>query len=241
MILAGFLLVWASSGETAPPTNANLNSLASNPGLSEAQAGLRSNLTALEKPGTRTTSNADNRTLAVSRPATSQSLTTERARQMATAVFGDSIAEVQVLRTRSGPALAAIYAKPSGGTKQFLVMERRGTTFHISSRGPLDKPDFHHAQWVAETLDADNDGYDDVLFTGTDYGPNTPGYRLVLYIPKTGESYCLRAMGSGRVGMPLKVTWSRNALTKQASIYRNVLRDRANSAIVDAISRIRRR
>jgi hypothetical protein len=145
---------------------------------------------------------------------------------------------VQVLQTGSGAELAAIHDERTAGTTHFFVMERRrGAAFRVSARGPLDTPDFRHAEWTAERIDADGDGYDEILFTGTEASPEKPGYRLVLYLPRTHETYWLRVEGSGRTGKPLKAIWSPNALTSDGSRYRNVLRQKGNATIVKASHR----
>ena len=69
------------------------------------------------------------------------------------------------------------------------MMERRRAGYHVSARGPLDNSDFRGATWKTETLDADGDGHPEVLFTGTNANGRASGYRLVLYVPRTRQTY----------------------------------------------------
>lgn len=72
-----------------------------------------------------------------------------------------------------------------------FVMEKRGADFHVSARGQLATKKFPNADWTAETIDADGDDYDEVLFTGADASGPNPRHRLILYVPENRHMYVL--------------------------------------------------
>lgn len=230
--LGALFFVWANSGKTVqPPTD-----IARLPAekISQTQAATRGSFSAKDnREGPIPNANPAS-TNTVSFHALSSSISPNRARQIVASISHGSIGDVQVLQTGSGAKLAAIHDERTAGTTHFFVMEKRGAAFRVSARGPLDTPDFRHAEWTAERIDADGDGYDEILFTGTEASPEKPGYRLVLYVPHTRETYWLRVEGSGKIGQPLKAIWSPNALTGDGSRYRNVLREKVNASIVKA-------
>lgn len=96
-----------------------------------------------------------------------------------------------MLRTHSGAAVVTIHEESKTGTSRFFVMEKRGADFHVSARGQLATKKFPNADWTAETIDADGDDYDEVLFTGADASGPNPRHRLILYVPENRHMYVL--------------------------------------------------
>ena len=54
------------------------------------------------------------------------------------------------------------------GTTNFLLLQKRDGKFRLSAQGRLDTEGFSHANWSAELVDADEDGYQELLFSGKD-------------------------------------------------------------------------
>jgi hypothetical protein len=71
-------------------------------------------------------------------------------------------------RYRLGPAIVAVNNQRKAGTTNFLVIQKRDAKFRVTAQGRLDKEGFSHASWSAEQVDADEDGYQELLFTGKD-------------------------------------------------------------------------
>jgi len=108
------------------------------------------------------------------------------------------------------------------------VMERRGSAYRVTDRGPLDIPNFRGTKWTAEKVDVAGDGRNQILFTGL--GANTrSGFRLVLYDPGTRESYSLRIETDKRTGRTRRMHWSENTADFRAAAYRVMLRAKARS------------
>ncbi len=110
-------------------------------------------------------------------------------------------------------------------------MGRRGDAFRIVARGQLDNKRFKNGLWKAETVDADGDDYDEVLFTGIKRNGRTSHHRFVLYAPRQRQAYVLEVENSGRIGTPFKTVWSNNLLSAKTADFRRILRARANIAV----------
>jgi hypothetical protein len=138
------------------------------------------------------------------------------------------VATVQVVQTKSGIGMVAINEARVAGKTDFFALEKRGETFHIAGRGRLDTNDFRRANWATEKMDVDGDGYEEVLFTGT-HADTVAGYRLVLYVPRTRQTYSLQVETEGR--RAVRALWSANLL-KTKSPYRELLKKKGNALLV---------
>ena len=127
--------------------------------------------------------------------------------------------------------IVAIHNERREGTSHLFVMERRGGRYRVTSRAALDKPDFRGGMWSAETRDVDGDGYDEVICTGTNARGQAAGYRLVLYVPRTRETYSMRVEAAPHDSKRLRATFSPNAMKPEAAAYRAALQQRARLAI----------
>jgi hypothetical protein len=119
----------------------------------------------------------------------------------------------------------------AGGKKDsanFMALEKKGDVFRVSGHGLLDDRQFQKASWTSERIDADGDGYDEVLFTGT-HAKSFSGYKLILYVPKTHNAYSLTVETNGQ--RPSRAMWSANLLKGDQSAYRDWLRRRANALL----------
>ena len=149
---------------------------------------------------------------------------------MADSLSRGSISDVRVVRMGRNSLIAAIHDERRSGTTHLFMMEQAGASFRIMGRAALDAADFRSATWNAESLDADNDGYEEIVCTGANPRNPAKGYRLVLYVPRTREAYTLRLMADHTRGSKvLRAIWSPNALSRKGSAYRAALQQRARA------------
>jgi hypothetical protein len=108
-------------------------------------------------------------------------------------------------------------------------MESRGALggFRVAARAQLDKEGFRGAKWATTVVDADGDGYDEIICTGTDSRDDPFSRRLVLYVPRTRQSYSMRVGHDSRERQAIRVRWSSNAGGDNAKPYRAALRAHA--------------
>jgi Protein kinase domain len=225
VFLGALLFVWGNNGETA---TANLQKTSTAAELGPLGDALAARLDRAEENAR--VGEAINRLR--DRPAFSNAVATsavsaDRARSGAGTRNRSSVDDIQVLETPAGVAVAAIQYQPRGAAR-FLVMAKRGRAFRNLVLGHLDTKTFNDAVWSARTLDADGDGYDEVLFTGVDAGARSSRYRYVLYVPKTRKTYALEFESKRSGRKLLNVAWSRNVLSGNGLVYAKALRSRAN-------------
>jgi serine/threonine protein kinase len=227
MVFGALLFVWGNSGETAPEVVEQSSAAAqlaptSLPRSRPAGKGNQEFTVGAAATGNSTAMASES--LRISPPGTDHS------RRVA-ASLSRGFDDAEIVKTVSGPAVVAIQSVGSNGPSQFLIMEKRGMAFQVSVRGQLETKTFRHARWTTETVNADGDDYDEVLFSGSDFSRQTPRYRFIIYVPKTRHSYVLEVEKNARTGRLLRVAWSDNALSRAGAPYRKVLREKANSMI----------
>jgi serine/threonine protein kinase len=170
----------------------------------------------------------------IQKVATAEPLSLDAARHLVSSVsHGDDVGDVRVVKTdrNQNQAIVAIHDERSKGTSHLFVMESHGKRYRVTSRAPLDVPDFRGANWTGENRDIDGDGYDEVIYTGTNAKDHASGYRLVLYVPRTRQTYSLRVENQPHDSKRMRATFSPNALTRTAAPYRMALQQRARAAI----------
>lgn len=155
------------------------------------------------------------------------SLTNDRAREVAESLTPGTISSIQVVRTKNGPVMVALSSNKRGGT-HFVSLERRGNAYEVVKKGLLETKDFKRANWTSERIDMNDDGFEEVLFTGTQ-AQSVSGYRLVLYAPKSRQLYSLEVQTKGK--RPVRALWSANLLKGNGSAYRQLLTRRANEML----------
>ncbi|HEX8632578.1 MAG TPA: serine/threonine-protein kinase [Pyrinomonadaceae bacterium] len=158
------------------------------------------------------------------------SLSNDAARQIAASVSdGSAVSEARVLRTVRGASIAAVRDERNAGTSHLSLMESRGGLggFRVAGRATLDKEGFRGATWATAVVDADGDGYDEIICTGTDSRDDPFSRRLVLYVPRTRQSYSMRVGLDSRERQAIRVRWSSNAGGDTAKPYRAALRAHA--------------
>jgi serine/threonine protein kinase len=229
VFLGALLFVWGNKGETATRHLQESSTAAAE--LEPISAHLSTRLARVDKSaGVSAAADRGRAREALSDALESPTAVLDRARRIAAAGSRGSIRDLQVLETASGLAVAAIQYEPNGAAR-FFVMAKRGGAFRVLVRGPLDTRNFNDAAWTAETIDADGDNYDEILFTGVEAGGRTSSYRYVLYVPKNRQSYVLEFESKRHGGKLLKVAWSKTVLSANGSAYGKVLRERANRTI----------
>src|SRR5205085_627407 len=157
---------------------------------------------------------------------------TDQAAQLIASSFASHhglITEARVVRTERGPAIIAVHEERDKGTTHLFMLEPRGPRggYHVTGHAPLDVENFSGANWTAEVVDARGDGYEEVLFKGTDARNDPFSRRLVLYAPDERESYSLRVGADGSESGAVRVRWSANAAGARAKSFRDAMRERA--------------
>ena len=153
------------------------------------------------------------------------------ARKIAATAARNSLGDVQVLRTATGLAVVAIHDERKTGAARFFMMHKRGAAFRVSARGMLDTKSFPNARWTAETIDANDDGYNEVLFTGFNARGQNAGYRLIVFVPSTKQIYSVQVGRGRKTPKSIQFRWSANTLSPHVEAYRNVLMEHARSLV----------
>ncbi|MEA2172498.1 MAG: eukaryotic-like serine/threonine-protein kinase [Blastocatellia bacterium] len=222
--LGALLFVWGRTPQTSP----RAASLAFDAAPATA--------TATNATTTAATTSRDASSLASAQPKmlNAQMPSLDAARRIVGSMSHDRLGDVRVLRTPQATALVALHDERREGTSHLYVMERRGASgnFHLVSKPMLDARDFRGAQWTAESMDADGDGFEEVLYTGTN-ARNATGFRLVLYVPRTHQSYAVRVEKGERAEKGLRAVWSTNALAPEAQLYRTALQQRLRTLLFE--------
>jgi serine/threonine protein kinase len=221
IFLGALLFVWGGNGETASQSSASLQA-------SNLEA-IPSEINEDDFGSSPSPSLANSIKFAKGR--TARQLDLAHAENMAATVSQNSIRGVQLLNTTKGTMVVAMHAVRPKGLSKFFVIGRRGDAFRILARGQLDNERFKNGFWKAETVDADGDDYDEVLFTGIKRSGRTSYHRFVLYAPRQQQAYVLEVENSGRIGTPFKTVWSKNLLSAKTADFRRILRARANIAV----------
>jgi serine/threonine protein kinase len=135
-------------------------------------------------------------------------LTPDAARRKAELLGRGRVSDALVLRTRSGQVIAAVRDERGQGTTHLVVIERKANRpFKLTSRAALDVEGFRGATWTAEAVDLDGDGYDEVLCTGVNARGDDGERRVVLYVPRTRQSYGLKAAPDARTARAARAAW----------------------------------
>ncbi|MCA1566718.1 MAG: serine/threonine protein kinase [Acidobacteria bacterium] len=216
-LLGGLFFAWSGSGTT---TSARVKA------STTPRAGASAVSPAVIRTALANEVNEDSEPLTVV-PA---SLSNDAARQIAATVSTNgAVSEARVLRTVRGASIAAVRDERGAGTSHLFLMESRGATggFRVAGRATLDKEGFRGAKWATAITDADGDGYDEIICTGTDSRDDPFSRRLVLYVPRTRQSYSMRVGLDSRERKAIRVRWSSNAGGDTAKPYRAALRARA--------------
>ena len=157
-------------------------------------------------------------------------LTPSAARQIAASLVSrGTVTEAHAVRAFGGTAIVAVREQRQEGQTQLLLLETRGPLggYKLAATVALDKEDFSGAKWSTDVVDADGDGYDEVICTGSDAANDAFTRRLVLYVPRTRQAYAARAGLDSREARAVRLKWSSNAGGERAKPFRRALRERA--------------
>jgi hypothetical protein len=157
-------------------------------------------------------------------------LSDSAARQIAASLISHgTVTEARALRSSVGTLIAAVEENRFEGTSRLVILEPKGLLggFRVARTVVLDKEDFNGAKWTTETVDADGDGYDEIVCTGFDARNDSFSRRLVIYSPRANESYAMRVGADNRESGAVRLKWSTNAGAEGAKPFRRALRERA--------------
>jgi serine/threonine protein kinase len=160
-----------------------------------------------------------------------EQLTVEQARKIAARFAKGSVGDLEIVDTDSGPAIVVINNQRKAGTTNFLLLQKQNGKFRLSAQGRLDAVGFSHANWSSEIVDADEDGYEELLFTGKDSSENRGVRRLVLFVPNDKRTYSMQMTGETTPRGTPRIQWLSNAAGADAAAYRTTLRQKARSMI----------
>jgi len=165
---------------------------------------------------------------------TPERLSIEQARRTAASFAHGQIGAVQVVDTDAGSAIVAVLKERKTGTTRFIVLEKHAGRYRITARGPLDGEGFHRATWGSEVVDADEDGYQEVLFSGRDSRESRTQRRLILFVPNDRRTYSMLMTGETTPNGTPRIIWLANAAGTDAAAYRTALRKKARALVMIA-------
>ncbi len=160
-----------------------------------------------------------------------EQLSLDQARKTAAKFATGSIGAVAILDTDSGPAIVAVDSQRRTGKTGFLLLEKRNGRYRVSSQQPLDANGFRHANWTAELVDADEDGFQELVFTGKDSSEGRNLRRLVLFVPNDRRTYSMQMTGETTARGTPRIQWLSNAAGTEAAAYRTALRKKARAIV----------
>jgi hypothetical protein len=213
----GALLAWGYTGETAPQTGAAaFTSPGANNELQIAPVSYRTE-----------------RLAPVPRPdyalLSTDELTMDQARRTAARFARGVLGPIEIVDTDGGEAIVAVSIKRKLGKTSFFVLEKRNNKYQIVAQGGLDTNGFSHASWSTEQVDADEDGYPEIIFSGKDSEESLVQRRLMLYVPNDNRMYSMLMNGDTTPRGTPRITWLSNAAGINAAAYRTALRQKAKA------------
>jgi len=165
-------------------------------------------------------------------PTPEEEISVDQARRIAARFArGGSVGDLEIVDTDSGPAIVVINNQRKWGNTNFLVVQRRNGIFRVTTRGRLDTEGFKHANWSSELVDADEDGYPELLFSGKDASEGRNLRRLVLFVPNERRTYSMEMTGETSPRGAPRIMWLSNAAGTDAAPYRIALRQKARSIV----------
>jgi serine/threonine protein kinase len=229
VLMFGALLAWGYTGEGAsvPRLEPSTLATATRSAVQISPASFHSELPA---------SDAGNRQ-PDKKQQTPERLSIQQARRTAASFAHGSIGAVEVVGTDAGSAIVAVLNERKTGTTHFFVLEKHAGRYRITARGPLDGEGFHRATWSSEVVDADEDGYQEVLFSGRDSRESRTQRRLILFVPNDRRTYSMLLTGETTPNGTPRIIWLANAAGTDAAAYRTALRQKARALVMIAKNR----
>ena len=159
-----------------------------------------------------------------------EELSLAQARKIAAQYARGSVGALEIVDTDSGPAIVFVNNQRKAGTTNFMVLQRRDNKFRLTVQGKLDTEGFSHANWNSELVDADEDGYPELLFSGKDSSEHRTLRRMVLFVPNDKRTYSMQMTGTTPRGTP-RIQGLANAAGTDAAPYRMALRKKARAIV----------
>ena len=219
----GALLAWGYTGESAPELRVPQKALpVAASQISMTPASYR----------TREPAPVSNAPEAPVEPFTTvDQLSLSDARKIAAKFVRGSLGELEIVETDDGPSIVAINNQRKAGTSSFILLQKRDGKYRITSQGRLDGAGFSHASWGAELVDADDDGYQELLFHGKDATEDRTLKRLILFVPNDRRTYSMQMTGETTSRGTPRIQWLANATGTDAAAYRTALREKARAIV----------
>lgn len=164
-------------------------------------------------------------------PAPVEQLSLEQARKIAARFTRAAVGDLEIVDTDSGPAIVVVNSQRKAGTTNFLLLQKRDGKFRQTGQGKLDAKGFSHASWTAELVDADEDGYPELLFSGKDSTENRNLRRFILFVPNDRRTYSMQMTGETTPRGTPRIQWLYNAAGTDAAAYRTALRQKARAIV----------
>ena len=161
-----------------------------------------------------------------------EQLTMNQARKIAGQFTrGGSVGALEIVDTDSGPAIVFVNSQRKAGKSSFVVLQRRDNKYRVAVQGKLDTEGFSHATWGSELVDADEDGYPELLFSGKDSTENRKLRRMIIFVPNDKRTYSMQMTGETTPRGTPRIQWLANAAGTDAAPYRTALRQKARALV----------
>jgi len=161
-----------------------------------------------------------------------EELTMNQARKIASQFArGGSVGALEIVDTNSGPAIVFVNNQRKAGKSNFMVLQRRDSKYRVTVQGKLDTEGFSHATWGSELVDADEDGYPELLFSGKDSSENRKLRRMIIFVPNDKRTYSMQMTGETTPRGTPRIQWLSNAAGTDAAPYRTALRQKARMLV----------
>jgi len=219
----GALLAWGYTGQSAsaPPRIPKETLPLANAQLQMTPASWRN------EPARVTEPSAESK----EQPPVVEQLSMDQARKIAAKFVNGTIGTLAILDTDAGSAIVAVDNQRRSGKTGFVLLEKRNGKYRVSSQQPLDGNGFRNATWSAELVDADEDGFQELVFTGKDATEGRNLRRLVLFVPNDRRTYSMQMTGETTAQGTPKIQWLSNAAGTEAAAYRTALRQKARAIV----------
>jgi hypothetical protein len=170
-------------------------------------------------------------TSATEKPRVIEQLSMDQARKIATRFASGSIGSIAIVDTDNGAAIVAVDTQRRAGKSGFLLLEKRNGRYRLTTQQPLDGNGFRHASWSAELVDADEDGFQELLFSGKDSSEGRNLRRLILFVPNDRRTYSMQMTGEATAQGTPRIQWLSNSTGTEAAAYRIALRQKARAIV----------
>jgi predicted Ser/Thr protein kinase len=160
-----------------------------------------------------------------------EELSLAQARKIAAQFARGSVGALEIVDTDSGPAIVFVNNQRKAGTTNYMLLQRRDGKYRLSAQGKLDTDGFSHANWGAELVDADEDGYPELLFSGKDSSESRTLRRMILFVPNDKRTYSMQMTGETTTHGTPRIQWLSNAAGADAAPYRTAMRQKARALV----------